>query len=185
MSEDRSALLSTRLIHDGRIVRLSLDTVRYPDGSVGELEMIRPPWRRRGAPRGRKRGRTGSRGDPAPPVQVRRRRRDLRSPGRDHRAGESWEECARRELEEEAGVRAGRLVELTTIHTTPGFTNEQIHLFAAFDLKPGTVSTDSDEFLEAGRMPLSRAVELVRRGEVSDGKSVVTILYAAHFLARG
>lgn len=183
MSDDRSALLSTRLIHDGRIVRLSLDTVRFPDGSVGELEMIRHRGAAAVLPV------AGCEAQPDPEVILLRQYRYAAGgviyevPAGIIEPGESWEECARRELEEEAGVRAGRLVELTTIHTTPGFTNEQIHLFAAFDLRPGTVNTDRDEFLEAGRMPLSQAVELVRRGEVSDAKSVVTILYAARFLA--
>ena len=79
-------------------------------------------------------------------------------------------------------MRAGRLVRMTTIHTTPGFTNEEIHLFAAFDLVPGETSTDSDEFLEVMRMPLSDALDLVRRGEISDAKSLVALLYAARFL---
>ena len=73
-------------------------------------------------------------------------------------------------------------MELTTIHTTPGFTNEEIHLYAAFDLTEGTAHTDEDEFLQVERMPLSRALELARSGDMTDAKSLVTIFYAARFL---
>ena len=71
---------------------------------------------------------------------------------------------------------------LTTIHTTPGFTNERIHLFAAFDLAPGIQGTDPDEFVQVERMPLSRALDLARSGEMTDAKSLVAILYAARFM---
>lgn len=182
MSEDRHARVSTKVIHDGRVVHLSVDRVRFPDGSVGELELIR----HRGAAA-------------VLPVLELEHGRELEVlllrqyryaaggvicevPAGIIEPGESPEDCARRELEEETGFRAARIVELTTIHTTPGFTTEQIHLYAAFDLAPGTGCPDRDEFLEVERMPLSQAVELVRRGEITDAKSIVTILFAAQFL---
>ncbi len=95
---------------------------------------------------------------------------------------ESWEDCARRELEEETGMRAGQLIRLTSIYTTPGFTDEIIHLFAATDLEPGETETDADEFIEVVRFPFSVAVEMVREGLITDGKSISTILYADRFL---
>ncbi len=185
MSEDQGALLSSELVHDGRVVHLSVDTVRFPDGSVGELELVRHRGAAAVLPV------LGAAGDPDPEVLLLRQYRYAAGgvihevPAGIIEPGESWEECARRELEEEAGVRAGRLVRLTTIHTTPGFTNEEIHLYAAFDLVPGVAGTDSDEFLEVIRMPLSEALGLARRGGISDAKSLVALLYAARFLLAG
>ena len=182
MSEDRRALLSSALVHDGRVVHLSVDTVRFPDGTVGKLELVRHRGAAAVLPV------LGAAGDPDPEVLLLRQYRYAAGgviyevPAGIIEPGENWEECARRELEEEAGVRAGRLVRLTTIHTTPGFTNEEIHLYAAFDLVPGEANTDSDEFLEVLSLPLSEALDLVRRGEISDAKSLVTLLYAARFL---
>ncbi|MBW3533763.1 MAG: NUDIX hydrolase [Gemmatimonadetes bacterium] len=98
--------------------------------------------------------------------------------------GEPWEQCARRELEEETGWRAGALRHLTRIYTTPGFCDEVIHLFLATDLEPGTSHLDEDEFLEVVRIPFSRALEWVRDGTVVDCKSVATLLYAALALGR-
>ena len=182
MSEDRAARISTTVVHDGRVVHLSIDRVRFPDGSVGELELIR----HRGAAAVLPVLRSGDGADPE--ILLLRQYRYAAGgviyevPAGIIEPGESWDECARRELEEEAGVRSGRLVELTTIHTTPGFINEQIHVYAAFDLEPGAIRTDRDEFIEAERMRLSRALELIRRGEITDAKSIVTLLYAARFL---
>lgn len=182
MSEDRRARLGTTVIHDGRIVHLSVDTVRFPDGSVGKLELVRHRGAAAVLPI------LGGKGDADPDVVLLRQYRYAAGgviyevPAGIIEPGESWEECARRELEEEAGLRAGRLVKLTTIHTTPGFTNERIHLYAAFDLTEGTVCGDEDEFLQVERMPLSDALELARTGRMTDAKSLVTILYAARFL---
>ncbi len=79
-------------------------------------------------------------------------------------------------------MRAGSLVPLARIHTTPGFTGEVIRLFAATDLESGEAWSDPDEFIEVVRLPLSEAVEMVRDGRIADGKSIATILYADRFL---
>ena len=98
--------------------------------------------------------------------------------------GEAPALCAARELEEEAGCRAGRLVELGWIWTTPGFTDERIHLFAAFELEPVATRHEEDEWIEPVRMPLDRALELVWRGELNDAKSALALLHAARRVGR-
>ncbi len=181
MSEDRAARLDTTVIHEGRVVHLSVDTVCFPDGSTGKLELIRHKGAAAVLP-----VHAGARGE-TEVLLIRQYRYAAGGviyevPAGIVEPGESWAECAHRELEEETGVRAGRLVKLTTIHTTPGFTNERIHLFAAFELQPGRSRHDRDEFLEVARMPLSAALALIERGEMTDAKSIVALLYAARFL---
>ena len=77
---------------------------------------------------------------------------------------------------------AGTMIKLTEIFTTPGFTDEKIHLFMATDLTTGTTKLDEDEFLNTEVMPLSAALELIRDGGIQDGKTICTILYAAGFI---
>jgi ADP-ribose pyrophosphatase len=98
--------------------------------------------------------------------------------------GEPPARCAARELEEEAGCRAGRLVELGWIWTTPGFTDERIHLFAAFDLEAVASRPEDDEWIEPVRMTLDHALELVWRGELNDAKSALALLHAARRVGR-
>jgi ADP-ribose pyrophosphatase len=182
-SEPEPTCLDSRVIHDGRVVNLSIDTVRYPNGSVGELEMIRHSGASAVLP---------VLSDPAGPdpqiLLVRQYRYAAGGyiyevpAGRPDQPGEDWEVCARRELEEETGLRAGHLRYLTAIHTTPGFTDECIRLFLATELEEGETRFDHDEFMELERMPLSRALEMVRDGEITDGKTVCTLLYAAGFV---
>ena len=178
--------LSSVPVHDGRIVHLSVDTVRFPDGSVGELEMIRHSGASAVLPL------IGRRDDPDPEILLLRQYRYasggymLEVPaGRPDAPGEDWEVCARRELEEETGMIAGTMTRLTGIFTTPGFTDEFIHLFLAEDLREGTTAYDHDEFIELARMPLSRALAAIHRGEITDGKTVCAILFAHAFLLRG
>ena len=93
-------------------------------------------------------------------------------------AGEAPEVCAARELEEEAGQRAGKLEKLGAIWTTPGFTDERIHLFAAYQLETVPQRLESDEVIELIQMPLRAALDLVWSGELSDAKSALALLHA-------
>jgi ADP-ribose pyrophosphatase len=96
--------------------------------------------------------------------------------------GESPEACAARELEEEAGQRPGRLEKLGWIWTTPGFSDERIHLFAAFDLESVPQRPQADEIIEVVRMDLSEALDLIWRGDLNDAKSVIALQHAARRL---
>lgn len=98
--------------------------------------------------------------------------------------GDPPEVCARKELEEEAGRRAGRLERLGSIWTTPGFTDEVIHLFAAFDLEEIPTRHEAAEVIEVVEVPLTRALQMIWDGELRDAKSVVALLHAAHRLGR-
>jgi len=92
--------------------------------------------------------------------------------------------CAARELEEEAGMRAGRLVALGRILTTPGFTDEVIHLFAGFDLTPTQTRHEEDEVIEVLQVSLDEALDRVWQGELVDAKSAMALLHAARHVGR-
>ena len=180
---DGPGRIDRRPVHSGRIVELSVDTVRFPDGSVGQLELVRHRGASAVLPL------LGQPTDEDPDVLLVRQYRYATGgfiyevpAGMPDRDGEPWDECARRELEEETGMRAGSLDYLTRIFTTPGFTDEVIRLYLAWDLEEGRRELDHDEFVEVVRVPFSQAVEWVRDGTIQDCKSITTILYAAQFV---
>src|SRR5947207_12219357 len=97
--------------------------------------------------------------------------------------GEDPRDCALRELKEETGCTAERMDHLYTIYTTPGFTDEKIHLFMATGLVAGETKHEADEFLELYPVLLSRALAMIEAGEISDGKTALGLLFAAGFRA--
>jgi ADP-ribose pyrophosphatase len=91
--------------------------------------------------------------------------------------GEAPEACATRELEEETGYRAGRLEKLGAIWTSPGFTDEIIHLFAAYDLVPTEQRLEPDEIIQLVPMALEDAISGLSAAVV-DGKTATALLIA-------
>lgn len=184
-NDDEPGLLKREEVHEGRLLKLSLDTVRFPDGSTGELEMIRHPGASAILPV------LGSLDEPDPEVLLLRQYRYASGgwlwevPAGMPEGDEPWEECAARELEEETGRRAETLERMTRIYTTPGFCDEVIRLYVASGLSEGRMSRDEDEFLEVERVRFSEAVEMVRDGRIVDCKSVATILWARCFVLAG
>ncbi len=92
--------------------------------------------------------------------------------------GEAPEVCAARELEEETGYRAGRLERTGEILTTPGFSDEVIHLFCAFDLTPGRLQRKPSELIELRTLELEHALAMVDDGAIVDGKTIAALYHA-------
>lgn len=174
--------LDSKRVYSGRVIDLNVDTVRFPDGSTGQLEMIRHPGASAVVPFA---------SDPFGPdptillIHQYRYATDgalFEIPAGRLNPGEDPRVCAERELLEEVGVKAGRLERLTTIWTTPGFTDERIHLFWATDLTTGQHAREPDEFIEVTPKPLSEVLELIRNGGIPDAKTALAILFVAGFI---
>jgi len=170
-------LLSSRRAYSGRIIQVDHDTVQFPDGSTGALEMVRHPGASAVVPF------LDDPGGADPRVLLIRQFRHAADaviweiPAGTLQPGESPETCATRELAEEAGVSARRLERLTTIFTTPGFTDERIHLYLASGLRTVPTQRDADEFMEVETVRWSEVGRMIRRGEVADAKSLVALMY--------
>jgi ADP-ribose pyrophosphatase len=169
----------TRVYH-GRIISVDLDEVRFPDGSTGTLEMIRHPGASAVVPV------LGDPGDDPEVLLIRQYRYAADQflyeiPAGRLDPGESPADCARRELQEETGYSAERVEHVFTMYTTPGFTDEKIHLFVATGLVAGQAHREADEFMELVPTRLSRALSMVEQGEIQDAKTALALLYAAGF----
>lgn len=89
---------------------------------------------------------------------------------------EDVEACARRELEEEAGLVAGKLRPLLTMHLSNSVSDEVAHVFVATELTRGVVAPDDTEELALRKLPLEDAYREVLAGEITDSISVAAIL---------
>jgi ADP-ribose pyrophosphatase len=93
--------------------------------------------------------------------------------------GERPEEGAARELEEELGVVAAKLVKLNEFFVSPGFCEEKMWLYLATDLTETSQRLEEDEIVEIVRVPLSRALEMISDGEIEDAKTIIGLMLTA------
>ena len=175
--------ISSERVYTGRIINLDRDTVRFPDGSVGELEMIRHPGAAAVVPFVS--DPTG--GDPQILIvkQYRYAAEEFlyEIPAGRLDPGEAPLACAKRELKEETGCTARNMEFLFTMFTTPGFTDERIHVFLASGLERGGTAHEADEFITVETVTLSGALRFIQEGRITDGKTALAILFAAGFRA--
>ena len=169
--------MSRRVVFEGRIVRLGLETATLPNGQTVTLEVIRHPGAAAVVPI-----------HPDGTVTLVHQYRHAAGgmvyeiPAGVLEPGEAPEDCAARELSEEVQLSAHVLTLLTTIHTTPGFTDERIHLFVAQDLRATDGKPEADEFIRIVRMPMALALQMARDGRITDGKTICGLTLAAAHL---
>ena len=171
MSEERARRLSGHRVYDGRILSIDVDDVEEPGG----VRAVREVVRHRGSVAALAIHADGR------VVLVRQYRYPVDEavwelPAGRLDPGETPLEGARRELEEEVGIRAERVEPLSVFYTTPGFCDEVMHLFRATGLTPVRPRPEADERIEALACTLEEARAMMERGEVREGKTLVALL---------
>jgi ADP-ribose pyrophosphatase len=174
--------LSRTVKYTGKVFDLIVDEIQYPSGNKAIREIAHHPG-----------------GAVAVPVfedgrvilvqQFRHpfESRILELPAGRLGAGEDPSECARRELEEETGWRAEQWERLTSIYTTPGFCDEELHLFLARKLTPapgGPRREEGELTMTVHILPLDEAVAMVEKGEIKDSKTIAGLLLASRTMGR-
>lgn len=175
MSDLTETPLSSEQLVDGVLLKAFRDEVRLPDGETSVREWIDHPGAAAVVPIFED-GRT---------LLIRQfryppRRTFLEVPaGKFDRPDEAAEAVAERELEEETGWRADRFEALGAAYPCIGYSNEKIHVFAAYGLTRTEQDLADGEFVEVVPMPLDEAVARARNGEIKDMKTITALVYAA------
>jgi ADP-ribose pyrophosphatase len=170
--------LTQEIVFRGNLLRIRVDTVALPNGEIANREIVEHP----GAVA------VVALTTDEQVLMVRQFRYavggcslELPAGCLDH-VGEEVEAAAVRELSEETGYEAESLVYLGRFHSSPGFSSEVTHLFAARGLRAVRAAhTDADEFVELAPVPLADALEMIRRGEIADAKTIVGLLWLKQF----
>lgn len=164
-------VLESKVTHEGKIVTITVDKLRMPDGSEAYRETVV-----------RKKNAAGVLAVDADGsiIFVRQYRHPFREmlleiPAGVLEEGEDGETAVLRELEEETGKKAGRLEFLCEMYPSVGFCTEKIQLFFATDLTEGTQKLDADEFVELEKYTLDEAIEMIHSGEIKDGKTIAAL----------
>jgi ADP-ribose pyrophosphatase len=97
--------------------------------------------------------------------------------------GENPDQCAAREIREEVGMSANKMVKLTECYMVPGYSSEYMHIYLATGLEPDPLPGDDDEFLKVVKIPYAKSLEMIEKGELPDVKSIAALLLARPYLA--
>jgi 8-oxo-dGTP pyrophosphatase MutT (NUDIX family) len=173
----KPTLIASHPVHQGRVIAVSTETLKYANGREHELDFVRHP---------------GAAAVVAVDEQsrvclVRQYRHGVADflweiPAGKLDQGEAPDACAVRELKEETGVTARDWTPMGLFLPAPGIFSEVIHLFLARALDIGTAAPDVDEELELQWLPMREAVGKVQRGEWNDGKTAMALLRAQYQL---
>ena len=171
MSEPKGRRLGGQRVYEGRVLSLDVDDVEEPGGVRAQREVVRHRGSVAALPVH----------DDGRVVLVRQYRYAVDEAVWELPAGrldpaETPLEGARRELEEEVGLRAARLAPMGVFYTTPGFCDEVMHLFRATGLSSVPPRPEADERIEALACTLEEARSMMARGEVREGKTMVALL---------
>lgn len=169
---DPHAITSSRTVYAGRLIELGLVEVLDPDGQAHRREVVRHPGAVAIVPLLEEGGR-------GKVILVKQYRpavgRELwEVPAGTLEPGESPQECAARELQEEVGYRAREWRRLAEFYTTPGFCDEKMTLFLAQGLEPvAEKRREEDKFIRVAQFELGEIPQMLRRGELEDAKTII------------
>ncbi len=170
--------LSSEEIFDGVAIHLFRDEILLPNGNKGVREVVRHPGAVCVLP-------LTEDGEVIFVNQFRYalNKVTLEVPAGKLEKGEDPTEAALRELSEETGIEAKKIVPMGALYTTPALMDEIIYMYIATDLSQGEQHLDEDEFVNAIKIPLDKAVEMVMNGEIRDAKTQTMILKADKYFS--
>lgn len=177
--KDAIEIIATEEIYHGRVFDVTVATIRE-DGESYKREIVHHPGSAVIIPMFHD-------GTVALVRQYRHpaRRYLLEAPAGTLAAPELPEVGARRELEEEVGVRAGRVEKLSEFFVSPGFLEEKMWVYLATELTETKQNLDDDEYLKIQRIPLVDALQMISNGEIEDAKTIIGLMLTAQRLGIG
>lgn len=179
MKKDMEKIISSKTLYRGRLLDLRLDEILLSNGRKVKREIVIHPGASAILPII----------EPGKILMVKQYRHPvgealLEIPAGTLKPGEDPTVCAARELEEETGYRAEKLVHLVTIYPTPGYSSEILHIYLAKDLRKGVQAPEVDEDISVVEMTSDQVLEGIKNGKIKDSKTITAILYYLVFIEK-
>lgn len=165
-------------IYNGRILRLTNDTVKLENGELAPREVVHHPGGACIVPLT----------DTLEVLMVRQFRYPhneitLEIPAGKLEYGEDPKACAIRELKEEVGATAAQVFELGSLYPTPAYNKEVIHMYLATGLTLSEQSLDTDEFLDVVKLPLAQVIAMIMDNKIPDAKTQIALLKTVQMMS--
>lgn len=179
MKKEIYKILKSETKYKGKVLHLVVDRIKFPDGREAERESILH---------------FGAVGlvpitDKDEVILVRQYRHALKDylleiPAGKLSKGEDPLKCAERELQEEIGEKANKIVKLAEFFTSPGYSNEYFYLYLALDLEESKLKSEDieEEFMEIVKIPMSEVFKKIDEGKICDGKTIAGLCLAKLYL---
>ncbi|AGB40552.1 ADP-ribose pyrophosphatase [Halobacteroides halobius DSM 5150] len=176
MDELVEEIIKSTKLYEGRIVTLKLDEVRLPNGNKSSREIVEHDGSVAIIPYQDNKVTLVEQFRAATKEVV------LEIPAGKIEINEEVLKCARRELEEETGFRAGSFRKLVQFYTSPGFSNEEITLYLATNLSKYKQQTEADEFLALRKLTIDEVKNRIKAGKFKDAKTIIGLQYLLQWL---
>ena len=175
MSQEKT--VNSKRVYEGRMISLRVDTVELPEKKYSTREIVEHPGAAVVVPIT----------DDGKVIMVRQFRKPveeflLEVPAGKLDKGEDPYICAHRELKEETGYESGDMKYLLSFYSSPGFSNEIMHLFVAKDLVAGEATPDEDEYIELEEYEMDVLLSMVHEGKIKDSKTIIAIMAVSQWI---
>ncbi len=169
--------MKTEHIYKGKLLNLRIDTVELPDKKYSKREIVEHPGAVAIVPIT----------EENEIILVKQYRKAVEShlleiPAGKIEINEEPRETAIRELKEETGVTAKKIEYIFEFYTSPGFSNEKMYLFVATELCEGSMELDNDEYIEVTKIEMNELINMIKKGQILDSKTIIGVYVAQKFL---
>lgn len=172
--------INRKIIYEGKIFTVAEDTIRFPDGKEAKWDVLLHSGATAVVP-------IDNEGNIILVEQYRciEDGNILEIPAGKLEKGEDPIICAARELEEETGYKAKRLIPVCKIYSAVGFSDEAIRIYAAVGLEPGKQNLDEDEYVEIKKFSIQEIIDMIFQGKIKDSKTIAAVFAVKEMLENG
>lgn len=180
MNKEKAKRINRREVYKGKIFTVAEDTIQFPNGTTATWDVILHDGATAVVP-------IDNEGKIVLVEQYRCVEDGLilEIPAGKLEKGEEPFSCALRELEEETGYKAKKLIPVCQIYSAVGFSDEIIQIYAAIGLEPGVQNLDDDEYVDIKKYTIQEIINMILEGKIKDSKTISAVFAVKEMIEQG